>query len=77
MHYPPLGDINSLLQKSLFLRDPKVSKRPLWRNKMLYFKKQQQQQQQQKVVKIGTKHSNLAHISGNQPIIFEELVVNS
>ncbi|KAF0024693.1 hypothetical protein F2P81_023495 [Scophthalmus maximus] len=25
MHYPPLGDINSLLQKALFLRDPKVS----------------------------------------------------
>lgn len=28
MHYPPLGDINSLLQKALFLRDPKVSKQP-------------------------------------------------
>lgn len=24
MHYPPIGDINSLLQKALFLRDPKV-----------------------------------------------------
>lgn len=24
MHYPPLGDIHSLLQKALFLRDPKV-----------------------------------------------------
>lgn len=28
MHYPPLADINSLLQKALFLRDPKVSKQP-------------------------------------------------
>lgn len=28
MHYPPLADINSLLQKALFLRDPKVSQRP-------------------------------------------------
>ncbi|KAI4817441.1 hypothetical protein KUCAC02_010842 [Chaenocephalus aceratus] len=30
MHYPPLGDINSLLQKALFLRDPKNYPRPLW-----------------------------------------------
>lgn len=28
MHYPPLADINSLLQKALFLRDPKVRKQP-------------------------------------------------
>lgn len=28
MHYPPLADINSLLQKALFLRDPKVGRRP-------------------------------------------------
>lgn len=27
MHYPPLGDIHSLLQKALFLRDPKVSRK--------------------------------------------------
>lgn len=25
MHYPPVGDIHSMLQKSLFLRDPKVN----------------------------------------------------
>lgn len=29
MHYPPLGDINSLLQKALFLRDPKNNPRPV------------------------------------------------
>uniref|UniRef100_A0A8C9Z5D7 TBC1 domain family, member 5 n=1 Tax=Sander lucioperca TaxID=283035 RepID=A0A8C9Z5D7_SANLU len=29
MHYPPLGDINSLLQKALFLRDPKNYPRPV------------------------------------------------
>ncbi|XP_076611411.1 TBC1 domain family member 5 isoform X1 [Chaetodon auriga] len=29
MHYPPLGDINSLLQKALFLRDPKNHPRPV------------------------------------------------
>uniref|UniRef100_A0A673B9L3 TBC1 domain family member 5 n=1 Tax=Sphaeramia orbicularis TaxID=375764 RepID=A0A673B9L3_9TELE len=29
MHYPPIGDINSLLQKSLFLRDPKNNPRPV------------------------------------------------
>uniref|UniRef100_A0A3Q3XDU2 TBC1 domain family member 5 n=1 Tax=Mola mola TaxID=94237 RepID=A0A3Q3XDU2_MOLML len=29
MHYPSLGDINSLLQKSLFLRDPKNYPRPV------------------------------------------------
>ncbi|XP_062265831.1 TBC1 domain family member 5 isoform X2 [Platichthys flesus] len=28
MHYPPLGDINALLQKALFLRDPKNNPRP-------------------------------------------------
>lgn len=32
MHYPPLGDINSLLQKALFLRDPKVSEQWLEHN---------------------------------------------
>ena len=25
MHYPPIGDIHSLLHKALFLRDPKVT----------------------------------------------------
>lgn len=29
MHYPPIGDINALLQKSLFLRDPKNNPRPV------------------------------------------------
>ncbi|XP_008419896.1 TBC1 domain family member 5 isoform X2 [Poecilia reticulata] len=29
MHYPPIGDINSLLQKALFLRDPKNNPRPV------------------------------------------------
>uniref|UniRef100_A0A3Q2XKK6 TBC1 domain family member 5 n=1 Tax=Hippocampus comes TaxID=109280 RepID=A0A3Q2XKK6_HIPCM len=29
MHYPPLGDINSLLQKALFLRDPRNHPRPV------------------------------------------------
>uniref|UniRef100_A0A8C6U756 TBC1 domain family member 5 n=1 Tax=Neogobius melanostomus TaxID=47308 RepID=A0A8C6U756_9GOBI len=29
MHYPPIGDINSLLQKALFLRDPKNHQRPV------------------------------------------------
>uniref|UniRef100_A0A3B4Z8C1 TBC1 domain family member 5 n=1 Tax=Stegastes partitus TaxID=144197 RepID=A0A3B4Z8C1_9TELE len=29
MHYPPLGDINALLQKALFLRDPKNNPRPV------------------------------------------------
>ncbi|XP_062385113.1 TBC1 domain family member 5 isoform X2 [Sardina pilchardus] len=29
MHYPPVGDIHSLLQKSLFLRDPKNNPRPV------------------------------------------------
>ncbi|XP_056876335.1 TBC1 domain family member 5 [Takifugu flavidus] len=29
MHYPPLADINSLLQKALFLRDPKTHPRPV------------------------------------------------
>ncbi|XP_072303378.1 TBC1 domain family member 5 [Eucyclogobius newberryi] len=29
MHYPPIGDINSLLQKALFLRDPKNHPRPV------------------------------------------------
>ncbi|XP_033981246.1 TBC1 domain family member 5 isoform X2 [Trematomus bernacchii] len=29
MHYPPLGDISSLLQKALFLRDPKNYPRPV------------------------------------------------
>uniref|UniRef100_H3DK54 TBC1 domain family member 5 n=1 Tax=Tetraodon nigroviridis TaxID=99883 RepID=H3DK54_TETNG len=29
MHYPPLADINSLLQKALFLRDPKNHPRPV------------------------------------------------
>ncbi|XP_038580203.1 TBC1 domain family member 5 isoform X3 [Micropterus salmoides] len=29
MHYPPLGDINSLLQKALFLRDPRNNPRPV------------------------------------------------
>ncbi|XP_075900007.1 TBC1 domain family member 5 [Nelusetta ayraudi] len=29
MHYPPLGDIHSLLQKALFLRDPKNNPRPV------------------------------------------------
>ncbi|XP_069032275.1 TBC1 domain family member 5 isoform X2 [Embiotoca jacksoni] len=29
MHYPPLGDINALLQKALFLRDPKNHPRPV------------------------------------------------
>ncbi|XP_070703168.1 TBC1 domain family member 5 isoform X2 [Pempheris klunzingeri] len=29
MHYPPLGDISSLLQKALFLRDPKNHPRPV------------------------------------------------
>lgn len=29
MHYPPIEDINSLLQKSLFLRDPKNHLRPV------------------------------------------------
>lgn len=28
MHYPPVEDINALLQKALFLRDPKVSNHP-------------------------------------------------
>ncbi|XP_053190898.1 TBC1 domain family member 5 isoform X3 [Scomber japonicus] len=29
MHYPPIGDINALLQKALFLRDPKNNPRPV------------------------------------------------
>ncbi|KAJ0003604.1 hypothetical protein NQD34_008702 [Periophthalmus magnuspinnatus] len=29
MHYPPIGDINALLQKALFLRDPKNHPRPV------------------------------------------------
>ncbi|XP_054619368.1 TBC1 domain family member 5 isoform X1 [Dunckerocampus dactyliophorus] len=29
MHYPPIGDINSLLQKALFLRDPRNHPRPV------------------------------------------------
>ncbi|XP_028284439.1 TBC1 domain family member 5 isoform X2 [Parambassis ranga] len=29
MHYPPIEDINALLQKSLFLRDPKNNPRPV------------------------------------------------
>ncbi|XP_051992471.1 TBC1 domain family member 5 [Xyrauchen texanus] len=29
MHYPPIGDIHSLLLKSLFLRDPKNNPRPV------------------------------------------------
>lgn len=29
MHYPPVGDIHSLLQKALFLRDPKNNPRPV------------------------------------------------
>uniref|UniRef100_A0A1A8I726 TBC1 domain family member 5 n=1 Tax=Nothobranchius kuhntae TaxID=321403 RepID=A0A1A8I726_NOTKU len=29
MHYPPTGDINALLQKALFLRDPKNNPRPV------------------------------------------------
>ncbi|XP_039977686.1 TBC1 domain family member 5 isoform X2 [Xiphias gladius] len=29
MHYPPIGDINALLQKALFLRDPKSYPRPV------------------------------------------------
>ncbi|XP_061598696.1 TBC1 domain family member 5 isoform X2 [Cololabis saira] len=29
MHYPPVGDINALLQKALFLRDPKNNPRPV------------------------------------------------
>ncbi|CAL9694237.1 unnamed protein product [Knipowitschia caucasica] len=29
MHYPSIGDINSLLQKALFLRDPKSHPRPV------------------------------------------------
>lgn len=35
MHYPPLGDINSLLQKALFLRDPRVSHTSLINWKMI------------------------------------------
>ncbi|XP_060761002.1 TBC1 domain family member 5 isoform X3 [Neoarius graeffei] len=29
MHYPPIGDIHALLQKALFLRDPKNNPRPV------------------------------------------------
>ncbi|KAJ8267327.1 hypothetical protein COCON_G00124990 [Conger conger] len=29
MHYPPIGDVHSLLQKALFLRDPKNNPRPV------------------------------------------------
>ncbi|KAM8883851.1 TBC1 domain family member 5 isoform 1-T1 [Synchiropus picturatus] len=29
MHYPPIGDINALIQKALFLRDPKNNPRPV------------------------------------------------
>ncbi|KAI5087247.1 TBC1 domain family member 5, partial [Silurus meridionalis] len=29
MHYPPVGDINALLHKALFLRDPKNNPRPV------------------------------------------------
>ncbi|KAJ8273875.1 hypothetical protein GJAV_G00106480 [Gymnothorax javanicus] len=29
MHYPPIGDVHSLLQKALFLRDPKNHPRPV------------------------------------------------
>ncbi|KAM9434381.1 TBC1 domain family member 5 isoform 2-T3 [Clarias gariepinus] len=29
MHYPPVGDIHALLQKALFLRDPKNNPRPV------------------------------------------------
>uniref|UniRef100_A0A3Q1GJ64 TBC1 domain family member 5 n=1 Tax=Acanthochromis polyacanthus TaxID=80966 RepID=A0A3Q1GJ64_9TELE len=29
MHYPPIGDISALLQKALFLRDPKNNPRPV------------------------------------------------
>uniref|UniRef100_A0A8C6VRE3 TBC1 domain family member 5 n=1 Tax=Nothobranchius furzeri TaxID=105023 RepID=A0A8C6VRE3_NOTFU len=36
MHYPPTGDINALLQKALFLRDPKNNPRPHTNTPLLY-----------------------------------------